>query len=206
VILKRTFDVFLSLVALTALSPVMLVAALLVALSMGFPLVFRQLRPGLGGKPFVLYKFRTMAEQRDKSGNLLPDEKRLTRVGNMLRSSSLDELPQLWNVLRGDISLVGPRPLLMQYLDRYTPEQGRRHDVLPGITGWAQVNGRNALTWEEKFALDIWYVDNWSFVLDLRILLKTIVQVFRRDGISYKETATAVEFMGSDRAQNAERF
>jgi sugar transferase EpsL len=196
-LLKAVFDRSISFVALVFLFPVILLVSAAVALSVGFPIVFRQRRPGLNGTPFNLYKFRTMTDARDESGRLLPDEARLTRVGNLLRCHSLDELPQLWNVLRGDISLVGPRPLLMQYLERYTPEQSRRHDVLPGITGWAQVNGRNALTWEEKFALDIWYVDNWSFFLDLRILLKTLAKVFQRESISQPGCATAVEFMGT---------
>jgi len=155
------------------------------------------MRPGLKGKPFYMYKFRTMTDETDEQGNLLPDELRLTRLGKFLRSTSLDELPELFNVLKGDMSLVGPRPLLMQYLDRYTPEQARRHEMKPGITGWAQVNGRNAITWEEKFALDVWYVDNWSLWLDLKILAMTIVKVFKREGISAEGEATMPEFMGN---------
>ncbi len=163
---------------------------------MGAPVLFRQTRPGLRGKPFIMYKFRTMTDERDPQGNLLPDEQRLTRLGRFLRSTSLDELPELINVLKGDMSLVGPRPLLMKYLDRYTPEQFRRHEVKPGITGWAQVNGRNALTWEEKFKLDVWYVDNWNLWLDFKILLMTLVKVFRREGIGHGSQATMPEFRG----------
>jgi lipopolysaccharide/colanic/teichoic acid biosynthesis glycosyltransferase len=165
---------------------------------MGRPIFFRQQRPGRFVKPFWLLKFRTMSDRRGAGGKLLPDADRLTRIGRMLRATSLDELPQLWNVLRGDISLVGPRPLLMQYLPRYSPEQARRHDVIPGITGWAQINGRNALTWEEKFALDTWYVDNWNMILDLRILMLTLVRILRRDGISRAGHATMPEFMGAE--------
>lgn len=160
-------------------------------------MLFRQMRPGLHGEPFTLYKFRTMTDARDADGNLLPDAQRLTRFGRFLRSTSLDELPELWNVLKGDMSLVGPRPLLMQYLERYTPEQKRRHEVRPGITGWAQVNGRNAITWEEKFALDVWYVDNQSLWLDLRILMLTVWKVLRREAISQAGNATMTEFMGT---------
>ncbi len=165
------------------MSPVLIAISILVWLSMGFPILFRQQRPGKHAKPFTLLKFRSMSEQREGSGDLLPDAVRLTRVGRLLRATSLDELPQLWNVLRGDISLVGPRPLLMEYLPRYSREQARRHEVLPGITGWAQINGRNALSWEEKFMLDTWYVDNWSLNLDLRILLLTFKYVLMREGI-----------------------
>lgn len=199
-LVKTALDRTTAFLALFALSPLILLTSIAIAISMGFPVLFRQQRPGLNGCPFVLYKFRTMTDKRDESGCWLPDECRLTYVGKILRKLSLDELPQFWNVLRGDISLVGPRPLLMQYLDRYTPEQARRHQVLPGITGWAQINGRNSLTWEEKFALDVWYVDNWSLALDLRILVKTIVLVLKRHGISQEGCATALEFMGSDRS------
>ena len=163
---------------------------------MGCPILLRQQRPGRFAKPFRLLKFRTMSEQREASGDLLPDAVRLTRVGRLLRATSLDELPQLWNVFRGDISLVGPRPLLMDYLPRYSPEQARRHDVMPGITGWAQINGRNALTWEEKFALDNWYVNSWSLALDMRILLLTLIHVLKRDGITQAGHATMPEFIG----------
>jgi lipopolysaccharide/colanic/teichoic acid biosynthesis glycosyltransferase len=164
---------------------------------MGPPVFFRQLRPGLHGRPFRVVKFRTMADARDARGGLLPDAARLTAVGRVLRATSLDELPQLWNVLRGELSLVGPRPLLMQYLPRYSPEQARRHDVLPGVTGWAQVHGRNALSWEDKFALDVWYVDHWSPWLDLRILAATLLHVARREGISQPGHATMPEFLGT---------
>ena len=177
--------------------PFLGVLALLVRISLGSPVLFRQLRPGKNGKPFVLYKFRTMLDKRDGSGDLLKDDARLTRIGRFLRSTSLDELPELFNVLKGEMSLVGPRPLLMQYLDRYTPEQARRNEVKPGLTGWAQVNGRNAITWEDKFKLDVWYVDHQSLWLDLKILGMTVLKVIRREGISEEGQATAQEFMGS---------
>lgn len=195
--LKRALDVIGASCALLAFGPVMIYIALRIWREMGSPVLFRQVRPGLYGKPFVMYKFRTMTEARDAEGNLLPDALRLTPFGRWLRSTSLDELPELFNVLMGDMSLVGPRPLLMEYLDRYTPEQARRHEVKPGITGWAQVNGRNALTWEEKFRLDVWYVDHWNLLLDLKILLLTIVKVLRREGISAQGHVTMPEFMGS---------
>jgi lipopolysaccharide/colanic/teichoic acid biosynthesis glycosyltransferase len=194
--LKRLLDVVGASVALLIFGPLMLYLAFRVRQEPGSPVLFRQVRPGLGGKPFVMYKFRTMTEERDEQGNLLPDEKRLTPFGAFLRAWSLDELPELFNVLKGDMSLVGPRPLLMQYLDRYTPEQFRRHEVKPGITGWAQVHGRNALTWEEKFKLDVWYVDNWSVWLDLKILLLTLIKVLKREGISAPGHATMPEFRG----------
>jgi len=174
----------------------MVFISLLVWVYIGTPIIFRQKRPGYHAKPFWVYKFRTMTNDHDAQHNLLPDEKRITRLGYFLRSTSLDELPELFNVLRGEMSWVGPRPLLMQYLERYSSEQARRHEVLPGITGWAQVNGRNALTWEEKFKLDVWYVDHWSFWLDIRILLLTVVKVLRREGINQPGQATAEEFMG----------
>jgi lipopolysaccharide/colanic/teichoic acid biosynthesis glycosyltransferase len=170
------------------------VIAVLVWISMGRPVLFRQQRPGKGGKPFEMYKFRTMMDKRDGAGNLLPDEARITWIGRLLRSTSLDELPELFNVLNGDLSLVGPRPLLMQYLGRYTPEQARRHEVKPGLTGWAQVNGRNAITWEEKFRLDVWYVDNRSLWLDMKIIAMTVLKVIRREGISGEGRATMSEF------------
>lgn len=195
--LKRTLDVMGASFALLAFGPAMLYIAFRIWQEMGSPVLFRQVRPGLHGKPFVMYKFRTMTEERDAQGKLLPDEKRLTRLGRFLREHSLDELPEFFNVLKGDMSLVGPRPLLMAYLERYTPEQARRHEVKPGITGWAQVNGRNVLTWEEKFRLDVWYVDNWNLLLDLKIILLTIVKVLRREGISAQGHATMPEFMGS---------
>ena len=165
---------------------------------LGVPVLFRQQRPGLGGRPFWLLKFRTMTDACDACGNLLPDAARLTSFGLFLRATSLDELPELFNVLKGDMSLVGPRPLLMQYLERYTPEQARRHEVRPGITGWAQVNGRNAITWEEKFRLDVWYVDNWSLWLDIKIIAMTIWKILKREGISQPGEATMTEFMGTE--------
>jgi sugar transferase EpsL len=195
---KRLLDLLLTLLSLLVLSPFLLVIALLVRVYHGKPILFRQLRPGYQGKPFSLYKFRTMRDERDAQGNLLPDEQRLTRLGRFLRSTSLDELPELFLVLRGEMSLVGPRPLLMQYLPRYSREQARRHEVLPGITGWAQVNGRNALTWQDKFRLDVWYVDHWSLGLDVRILLLTIWKAISREGISQPGHATAEEFMGNE--------
>lgn len=193
---KKILDRTISLLALIAFSPLLASVALLVRLSLGRPILFRQVRPGLRGQPFGVVKFRTMLDRRDVSGRLLSDEIRLTRVGHLLRASSLDELPQLWSVLSGDLSLVGPRPLLTQYLERYTPEQGRRHEVLPGITGWAQVNGRNALCWEEKFALDLWYVEHWSLALDARILGLTLWRVVQRHGVSSAGHATMPEFTG----------
>jgi len=194
---KRIFDLLLTIPVLVILSPILLVVAVFVRLFHGSPVIFRHQRPGFLGKPFYLYKFRTMTNARDKQGNLLSDEARLTRFGQFLRSTSLDELPELYNVLRGEMSLVGPRPLLMQYLDRYTEEQARRHHALPGITGWAQVNGRNNISWDVKFELDVWYVDHWSPWLDLQILLRTIAKVIKREGISEPGNATAREFMGS---------
>ena len=196
--LKRFFDLCLGLIMIIFLMPLMAVIAVLILLKMGQPVLFRQLRPGLKGKPFYLYKFRTMADAVDEAGNLLPDEQRLTGFGSRLRKYSLDELPQLFNVLKGEQSFVGPRPLLMAYLERYNKEQARRHEVKPGITGWAQVNGRNAVSWEEKFALDVWYVDNRSFMLDLKILALTLVKVLKAEGISGEGAATMPEFMGSE--------
>ena len=193
---KRLLDLAIAIPALILLSPVLAFLALLVRLRLGSPVLFRQQRPGLQGRPFTLIKFRTMTDARDTRGNLLPDADRLTPFGQFLRSASLDELPELTNVLKGEMSLVGPRPLLMQYLDRYTPEQMRRHDVKPGITGWVQVNGRNALTWEQKFALDVWYVDHWSFWLDLKIIVLTVWKVLAREGISQPGCVTMKEFMG----------
>jgi len=181
--------------ALLFLAPFLLALAFLVRLKLGAPVLFRQQRPGLHGKPFTLYKFRTMTDARDAQGALLPDAQRLTPFGRFLRSTSLDELPEFFNVLKGDMSLVGPRPLLMQYLDRYTPEQARRHEVRPGISGWAQVNGRNALTWEEKFALDVWYVDHVSLWLDLKIIALTVWKLLTREGITHPGEATMAEFM-----------
>ena len=195
--IKRIFDLVITVIGLVIISPILIIVALLVWMKIGRPIIYRQQRPGLKGKPFSIYKFRSMTDARDKAGNLLPDSERLTSLGRFLRSYSLDEFPELVNVLKGDMSWVGPRPLLMQYLDRYTAEQMRRHDALPGITGWAQVNGRNALTWQEKFRLDVWYVDHWSFWLDIKILLMTVGKVFRREGISQEGHATAEEFLGN---------
>jgi sugar transferase EpsL len=194
--IKRVVDIVGASVGIILFAPVMLTVALLVLLTMGRPVLFRQLRPGLHGKPFVLYKFRTMRDACTPSGEPLPDELRLTQFGKWLRSTSLDELPELFNVLKGEMSLVGPRPLLMEYLPRYSPEQARRHEVKPGITGWAQVNGRNALSWEEKFRLDVWYVDHWNLWLDVKILLLTIWKVLKREGISAEGSATMPMFMG----------
>lgn len=183
--------------ALLVLSPVLLGVAYLVRKNLGSPVLFRQVRPGMHGKPFEMIKFRTMLDAVDAQGNVLPDEVRLTSFGRFLRSTSLDELPELWNVLKGDMSLVGPRPLLMEYLPLYTPEQARRHEVRPGVTGWAQINGRNAISWEDKFKLDVWYVDNQSLWLDLRIIFLTIKKVVVRDGISAEGEATMTRFTGS---------
>ncbi|MCF8102153.1 MAG: sugar transferase [Desulfarculaceae bacterium] len=177
-------------------APLLLGLALLVKWRMPGPVLFRQTRPGLNSKPFILYKLRTMTLERDAEGRLLPDAERITPLGSFLRASSMDELPELINVINGDMSLVGPRPLLMAYLGRYTPEQARRHEVKPGLTGWAQINGRNAISWPQKFALDVWYVDNYHLALDLRIMLLTVRNVLRREGISQKGQATVEEFMG----------
>lgn len=193
---KRLLDLVLAIPLLVLISPLLLVIAVLVRIAHGRPVLFRQLRPGYRGKPFYVYKFRTMTEDNDELGNLLPDTHRLTRLGGFLRSYSLDELPELFHVLSGKMSVVGPRPLLMQYLERYTPEQMRRHDVLPGITGWAQVNGRNALSWEDKFLYDVWYVDHWSLWLDIKIIAITFWKVIKREGINQPGRATADEFMG----------
>ena len=193
---KHFFDLALAILACIVLSPVLIGIALLVRVKLGSPVLFRQRRPGLNGKPFTLYKFRTMADERDASGLLLPDADRLTRFGRFLRSTSLDELPELINVLKGEMSLVGPRPLLMQYLERYTLQQARRHEVRPGITGWAQINGRNAITWEQKFELDVWYVDHLSLALDIKIIALTAWKTLKREGISQPGQATMQEFMG----------
>lgn len=182
---------------LLLLTPVLAAVAVAIWLSMGPPVLFRQVRPGWRSRPFVLVKFRTMRDAIGPDGTPLPDGERLTRLGDFLRKSSLDELPQLWNVLKGDISLVGPRPLLMEYLPRYTPEQARRHEVRPGITGWAQINGRNAISWEDKFSYDVWYVDHWSLWLDLKILMWTLIKVVRQTGINQAGHATMQEFAGS---------
>ena len=198
---KRLFDLIATAVGMIVALPVMAVTALLVRLKLGSPVLFCQKRPGLGGEIFTLCKFRSMRNAVGADGNPLPDERRLTAFGAWLRSTSLDELPELFAVLSGKMSLVGPRPLLVQYLERYSPEQMRRHEIKPGITGWAQVNGRNALSWEEKFALDVWYVDNWSFWLDIRILWLTVRRVLRREGISGGGEATMSEFMGHEKYQ-----
>ncbi len=199
---KRLFDLFLTITGFLLLSPLILLTIFSVWFLLGKPVFFQQARPGLRGQIFTLFKFRTMRDSRDENGNLLPDELRLTRFGKFLRSTSIDELPELFNVLRGEMSLVGPRPLLVRYLDRYSPEQARRHDVLPGITGWAQVNGRNILSWEDKFRLDVWYVDHWSFWLDIKILALTVWKVLSREGISQPGEATAKEFMGTKDVEN----
>lgn len=196
--MKRIFDLGLSFIALIVLLPIIAIVSLLIALNLGTPIIFRQLRPGYKGKPFYIYKFRTMCEAFDDMGNPLPDHLRLTPFGKFLRSSSLDELPELWNVIKGNMSLIGPRPLRMDYLPRYSAEQARRHDVLPGITGWAQINGRNALSWDEKFRLDVWYVDHHNLLLDLKILFLTVFKVFKREGISAEGHATMPDFMGRE--------
>jgi sugar transferase EpsL len=195
--MKRYLDFFV-IIPLIILSPLYLLIGLLVYFRIGSPVIFKQVRPGLQGKPFVLYKFRTMSNEKDQNGKLLPDANRLTRLGKFLRSTSMDELPEVFNILKGDMSIVGPRPLLMRYLDRYTPEQTRRHEVKPGLTGWAQVNGRNAICWEERFELDVWYVDNWSFRLDIKIIGMTIWKVLKREGIRQDGQATMEEFFGSN--------
>lgn len=196
--MKRFLDVAGALVGIVIFSPVMALIALLILVTMGRPVLFRQERAGKEGKPFVLYKFRTMLDLRDERGELLPDEYRLTAFGRFLRSTSLDELPELWNVLRGDMSLVGPRPLPVRYLGRYTKEQARRHEVKPGLTGWAQIHGRNAISWEEKFRYDVWYVDHWNLWLDFKILALTVVKVLKREGISAEGHATMPEFLGRE--------
>ena len=194
---KRFLDIVGSITGLIIFSPILAIVAFIIYLRMSTPILFRQVRPGLHGQPFRMIKFRTMLDAVDDRGNALPDAQRLTRLGRFLRSTSLDELPGLWNVLKGDMSLVGPRPLLMEYLPLYSPQQARRHEVRPGVTGWAQINGRNALSWDEKFALDVWYVDNQSMALDARILWLTIKKVIVRDGISATGEATMPKFTGS---------
>jgi lipopolysaccharide/colanic/teichoic acid biosynthesis glycosyltransferase len=199
--MKRVIDVAAAAIILVLLSPVLAAVAVAVWVNLGFPILFRQQRPGLNGEPFTLYKFRTMSRANEPEPSCALDEVRLTRFGRWLRRTSLDELPELWNVLRGDMSLVGPRPLLMRYLALYTEEQMRRHEVRPGLTGWAQVNGRNAVDWEEKFELDLWYVDNSSLLLDTKILLLTVRALLKRQGISHQNSATMPEFRGSPRSQ-----
>lgn len=195
---KRLFDIGASALGLTLLSPIIAIVALQIRRKLGSPVFFQQTRPGKDGKPFQMVKFRTMLDAEDKHGSPLPDDQRMTPFGAFLRSTSLDELPELWNVLKGDMSLVGPRPLLMEYLPLYSREQFRRHEVRPGVTGWAQVNGRNAISWEDKFKLDIWYVDNRSFWLDIKILLLTVKKVLVRDGISGEGEVTMSKFTGKD--------
>tara|TARA_B110000196_G_C21153376_1_gene671349 strand:+ start:15636 stop:16235 length:600 start_codon:yes stop_codon:yes gene_type:complete len=195
-LIKYLFDFIASAVALIIFSPVIILLMILIRCYLGSPVFFRQVRPGKDGQPFEMVKFRTMCDGVDKSGNLLPDSERMTPLGNFLRSTSLDEIPGLWNVLKGDMSLVGPRPLLMEYLPLYSPEQYRRHAVRPGVSGWAQVNGRNAISWEDKFKLDVWYVDNRSFWLDIKIIFRTVKKVFIRDGINAEGEATMSKFTG----------
>ena len=197
--MKRLVDFTVTLLGLIVMSPLLLVLGILVRIQLGSPVLFCQQRPGLNGRPFMMYKFRTMTDERDMDGNLLPDEQRLTGFGKFMRSASLDELPELINVLKGEMSLVGPRPLLMQYLPLYSTEQARRHEIRPGITGWAQVNGRNAISWEEKFKLDVWYVNHQSFRLDLKILWMTFSKVFKREGISQEGQATMEPFQGNSK-------
>lgn len=199
--LKRAFDIAASTSALVVLSPVLAITAYKVKKEMGSPVLFRQTRPGLHGKPFEMIKFRTMKDATDKEGNALPNSERLTEFGKKLRASSLDELPELWNVLKGDMSLVGPRPLLMEYLPLYNAEQAKRHNVRPGVTGYAQVNGRNSLSWEDKFKLDTWYVEHQSFLLDLKILLKTVKKVIIKEGINQSEEVTMTRFTGKKNEQ-----
>ncbi len=193
---KRIFDLILVIPGLLLLLPFLMCIAIAVSFKLGMPVLFRQERPGVGGRPFRLIKFRTMTDDQDDEGRLLPDAARMIPFGGFLRGTSLDELPELFNVLKGDMSIVGPRPLLMQYLDRYTPEQARRHEVKPGLTGWAQVNGRNAISWEEKFKLDVWYVDNWSIWLDIKIIFMTIWKILKREGIRHEGHVTIEEFKG----------
>ncbi|OZU88236.1 sugar transferase [Virgibacillus indicus] len=195
--MKRLLDITVSLIAIIILLIPMAVLSVVVLIKMGAPITFKQKRPGLHGKPFYIRKFRTMTNETDEQGNLLPNSDRMTKTGNLLRKFSLDELPQLFNVLKGDISLVGPRPLLMDYLELYTLEQARRHEVKPGITGWAQVNGRNAITWEDKFKYDVWYVDNSSFMLDIKILIMTLAKVIKSDGVNKSENVTMERFRGT---------
>jgi len=196
---KRLFDLVLAVTALILLTPVMLIIAGTVRILLRLPVLFSQLRPGLFGRPFVIYKFRTMTDERDGDGNLLPDVERLTRLGRFLRKTSMDELPELFNVIKGDMSIVGPRPLRMAYLSRYSMEQARRHELMPGITGWAQVNGRNTISWDNKFKLDVWYVDHHNFILDLKIILMTMWQIVKRQGISADGHVTMPPFKGNSK-------
>ena len=199
--MKRALDILLSGLALIVLSPVLLVTAILVRIKLGSPVIFHQDRPGKDGEIFRLYKFRSMTDEKDENGKLLPDEVRLTKFGRVLRATSLDELPELWNILRGDMSIVGPRPLLVKYLPLYNEEQKHRHDVLPGLTGWAQVNGRNAISWEEKFEYDVWYVQNISFAVDVKAVFLTVKKVFCREGISAEDSATMEAFKGTNSSE-----
>ena len=196
---KRGFDLIISTLGLIILSPVLFIISIMIIVIQGLPVLFIQQRPGYQAKPFKIYKFRTMSDEADPNGNLLAEEQRITSIGKILRATSLDEILELFNVFKGEMSIVGPRPLLMQYLSRYSAEQARRHDVLPGITGWAQINGRNAITWEEKFILDVWYVDNWSFWLDIKIIFQTVWKVLLREGIDEPGHISAGEFMGSQK-------
>jgi len=201
--MKRLFDFIISLIALIALSPVILTTAVLIRWKIGSPVVFKQPRPGIDEQPFCVYKFRSMTDERDANGDMLPDDVRLTSFGKLMRKFSLDELPQLWNVLKGDMSFVGPRPLLMEYLSLYDNRQKKRHNVRPGITGWAQVNGRNAISWEQKFEYDVWYVENRSFWLDIKILFMTVMKVFKSEGISQDGQATMTKFKGSSASRRS---
>ncbi|MDB4822121.1 sugar transferase [Candidatus Pseudothioglobus singularis] len=195
--IKRLFDIILSTLLLILLLPILIVISIIIFFKIGFPIFFKQERPGLNGKVFTMIKFRTMSNDIDENGVLLNENKRLLKFGKLLRSSSLDELPELWNVLKGDMSIVGPRPLLVEYLALYSSEQSRRHEAKPGITGWAQINGRNSISWEEKFSLDLWYVENQSFLIDIKVILITIVKVFNRDGVNQKKTITMKKFEGN---------
>ena len=195
--IKSLLDRLLAAIALIILSPFIALLAIAIRFNMGSPIIFSQPRGGKDNSTFTFYKFRTMTDERDSNGDLLPDMERLTSLGKFLRQTSLDELPQLWNVLRGDMSFVGPRPFVAAYLNRYTPEQARRHDVLPGITGWAQINGRNSITWEEKFQLDLWYIQNWSLWLDLKILIQTFIKIIAKEGVDEDSNTTSTEFLGT---------
>ncbi|WP_027400279.1 sugar transferase [Anaerovorax odorimutans] len=197
-LIKRVLDIVFSLILIICLSPLIFVMYFLAKVMLGSPVIFKQKRPGKDGKIFTMYKFRTMTDAKDKAGNLLPDADRLTNFGKILRKTSIDELPELFNILKGDMSFVGPRPLLVQYLDRYSKTQARRHEVRPGLTGWAQVNGRNAISWEEKFKLDVWYVDHWSILFDIKIIFMTLMVVFKRSGVNAHGEATMSEFMGNE--------
>ena len=200
--MKNVFDIVVSGLSLVLLSPLLIALAILVRIKLGSPVLFQQIRPGRHEREFKMCKFRTMTHETDEQGNLLPDEKRLTRFGRFLRAASLDELPELWNVLKGDMSLVGPRPLLVKYLPRYNDRQKRRHEVKPGITGWAQINGRNAITWDQRLEMDVWYVENQSFLLDIRILVLTVWKVIKGSDVSAEGHATMPEFLGSDNTED----